>query len=152
MLPPPGLPRNGMLYLAVDGTGIPMTAAETASRAGKGPNGRARTREAKLAACFTQTKTDENGYPTRDPDSTSYVATLDPVETFADLVEAEARGRGSDHIRQLVVLGDGARWIWNLATTRFPKPHKSSTCFMPVNTCTPWPTYSPSSLVTVTPG
>ena len=117
--PPPG-PLPDMLYLAVDGTGLPMRASETTGRSGKGPDGRARTREAKLACLFTQTKTDDEGHPVRDPDSTSYLATLDPVETFADLLEAEARRRGSDHIRQLVVLGDGARWIWNLADQRFP--------------------------------
>jgi hypothetical protein len=118
-LPPPG-PRPDMLYLAVDGTGLPMRASETTGRAGKGPDGRARTREAKLAALFTQTKTDD-GRPVRDPDSTSYLATLQPVEQFADLVQAEARRRGSNHIRQLVVIGDGARWIWNLADQRFPE-------------------------------
>lgn len=118
-LPPPP-PAADILYLALDGTGVPMTGAETAGRAGKGPDGRARTREVKLAALFTQTRTDADGYPIRDPDSTSYVATLDPVETFADLVQAEACRRGAEHIRQLVVLGDGAHWIWNLATTRLP--------------------------------
>ena len=110
-----------MLYLAVDGTGLPMRATETTGRTGKHPDGRARTREAKLAALFTQTTTDTDGYPVRDPDSTSYLATLNPVDHFADLVTAEARRRGSDHIRQLVVLGDGARWIWNLADQRFPE-------------------------------
>ena len=109
-----------MLYLAVDGTGIPMTAAETAGRAGKHADGRAHTREAKLACLFTQTSLDEDGRPVRDLDSTSYLATLNPVDTFADLLHAEARRRGSEHIRQLVVLGDGARWIWNLAEQRFP--------------------------------
>ena len=98
-----------------------MRASETTGRPGKSPDGRARTREAKLAALFTQTKTDDDGYPVRDPDSTSYLATLHPVETFADLVQAQARRRGSEHIRQLVVLGDGARWIWNLAEQRFPE-------------------------------
>jgi hypothetical protein len=49
------------------------------------------------------------GYPVPDRDSTSYLATPDPVEHFADLVTAEARRRGAEHIRQLVVLGDGAR-------------------------------------------
>lgn len=34
---------------------------------------------------------------------------------------AEARRRGADHIRQLVVLGDGAPWIWNLATAILPE-------------------------------
>ena len=118
-LPPPG-PVPDMLYLAVDGTGVPMTAAETTGRAGKHPDGRARTREAKLACLFTQSGLDDEDKPVRDVDSTSYLATLDPVETFADLVPAEAHRRGSEHIRQLVVLGDGARWIWNLAEQRFP--------------------------------
>ena len=118
-LPPPG-PIPDMLYLTVDGTGVPMTPTETAGRVGKGPDGRARTREVKLAALFTQTTTDTDGRPVRDRDSTSYLATPDPVEHFADLVQAEACRRGSEQIRQLIVLGDGARWIWNLADQRFP--------------------------------
>ena len=122
-LPPPARPDGtvpDILYLAVDGTGLPMRASETTGRAGKGPDGRARTREAKLAALFTQTRTSDDGHPIRDPDSTSYLATLEPVEHFADLLTAEARRRGSEHLRQLVVIGDGARWIWNLAEQRFP--------------------------------
>jgi hypothetical protein len=119
-LPPPG-PAPDMLYLAIDGTGLPMRSSETVGRAGKGPDGRARTREAKVAAVFTQTCTDHDGHPVRDPDTTSYLATLQPVEHFADLLTAEARRRGSEHIRQLIILGDGARWIWNLADKRLPQ-------------------------------
>lgn len=117
---PPAKPAPDMLYLAVDGTGVPMTAAETAGRAGKGPDGRARTREAKLAALFTQTRLDDHGRPVRDGESTSYLATLAPVGHFTKLLVAAARDRGSDHIRQLVILGDGAHWIWNLANAHFP--------------------------------
>ena len=29
---------------------------------------------------------------------------------------AEARRRGAGRVRQLTILGDGAPWIWNLAT------------------------------------
>lgn len=121
VVPLPPAPEPEILYIAVDGTGVPMTTAETAGRAGKGPDGRARTREAKLACLFTQTGLDADGRPVRDADSTSYLATLEPVEKFSDLVAAEARRRGSNHIRQLVALGDGAHWIWNLATARFPE-------------------------------
>jgi hypothetical protein len=39
----------------------------------------------------------------------------------ADLMAAGARRRGAAHVRQLVVLGDGAVWIWNLATQHFPE-------------------------------
>jgi hypothetical protein len=109
------------LYLAVDGTGVPMVPAATTGRAGKAPDGRARTREVKLAALFTQTTLDEAGRPVRDPDSTSYLASFAPASQFATLVHAEARHRGADHIRQLVVLGDGAPWIWNLATAILPE-------------------------------
>ena len=50
-LPPSPLPDK--LYAAIDGTGVPMTARETAGRPGKGEDGRARTREVKLAVFFT---------------------------------------------------------------------------------------------------
>ena len=118
-LPPAVLPDK--LYIAVDGTGVPMVPAATTGRAGKAPDGRARTREVKLAALFTQTRIDEDGRPVRDPDSTSYLASFAPAAEFATHVHAEARRRGADHIRQLVVLGDGAAWIWNLATAILPE-------------------------------
>jgi hypothetical protein len=119
VLPPATLPDK--LYLAVDGTGVPMVPAATSARAGKYPDGRARTREVKLACLFTQTRVDTKGRPVRDPDSASYLGTFAPADEFATLVHAEALRRGSDHIRQLVILGDGAHWIWNLATRILPE-------------------------------
>jgi hypothetical protein len=119
VLPPAGAPD--MLYIAIDGTGVPVVPAAAADRAGKGEDGRARTREVKLACLFTQTKLDDDGRPVRDPDTASYVHTFDSSEQFTTLVQAEARRRGADHIRQLVVLGDGAVWIWKLATKILPE-------------------------------
>jgi hypothetical protein len=119
-LPPPA-PAPDMLYIAVDGTGVPMVPAATQGRAGKAADGRARTREVKMACLFTQTTTDDDGFPVRDPGSSSYLATFDPADRFGQLVDAEARRRGSEQIRQLVVLGDGAVWIWNLASELFPQ-------------------------------
>ena len=119
VLPPVPLPD--MLYIAIDGTGVPVVPAAAAERAGKAEDGRARTREVKLACLFTQTKLDEDGRPVRDPDTSSYVHTFDSSERFTTLVHAEARRRGAEHIRQLVVLGDGALWIWKLATTILPE-------------------------------
>jgi hypothetical protein len=100
-----------MLYVAIDGTGVPMVAAETEGRAGKGEDGKAHTREVKLCCCFTQTTTDDDGYPVRDPHSSSYLATFAPAAPFGTLMAAEARRRGAAHVRQLVILGDGAPWI-----------------------------------------
>ena len=118
-LPPSPLPDK--LYIVIDGTGVPMTARETAGREGKGEDGRARTREVKLAVFFTQDKLDKDGYPVRDRDSTSVIATFEPAATFGNLVRAEGIRRGADHVRQLTVLGDGAAWIWGIATDKFPE-------------------------------
>jgi hypothetical protein len=131
LVPLPPSPRPDILYTAIDGTGVPMTVAETEDRPAKTgradgqggtlpDDGRARTREVKLACLFTQTTLDDKGRPVRDPGSTSYLASFAPAHEFAPLVAAEARRRGADHIRQLVVLGDGAAWIWNLATKILP--------------------------------
>jgi hypothetical protein len=118
-LPPSPLPDK--LYAAIDGTGVPVTAKETAGRDGKGEDGRARTREAKLGVFFTQDTADDDGYPVRDRDSSSYIATFEPAAVFADLVKAEGIRRGADHVRQLTILGDGAAWIWNIASSKFPE-------------------------------
>jgi hypothetical protein len=118
-LPPSPLPDK--LYAVIDGTGVPVTARETAGRQGKGEDGRARTREVKLAVFFTQDKVDDRGYPVRDRASTSVIATFEPAAAFGSLVKAEGIRRGADHVRQLTILGDGAAWIWNIAAAKFPE-------------------------------
>ena len=120
LVPLPPSPVPDKLYAVIDGTGVPMTAEETADRDGKGEDGRARTREVKLAVFFTQDKLDDDGYPVRDRDSSSYIATFEPASVFADLVKAEGTRRGADHVRQFTILGDGAAWIWNIAGSKFP--------------------------------
>jgi hypothetical protein len=121
LIPLPPSPLPDKLYAAIDGTGVPVTAKETAGRNGKAEDGRARTREVKLGVFFTQNEVDEDGYPVRDRDSSSYVATFEPAHVFAGLVEAEGIRRGAGHVRQLTILGDGAAWIWNIATAKFPE-------------------------------
>jgi hypothetical protein len=118
-LPPQPLPDK--LYAVIDGTGVPMTSGATAGRAGKGPDGRARTREVKLAVFFTQDELDDQGYPVREKDSDSYVATFEPASVFAGLVKAEGIRRGADHVRQFTIIGDGAAWIWGIASAKFPE-------------------------------
>ena len=118
-LPPSPLPDK--LYIVIDGTGVPMTAKETAGRQGKGEDGRARTREVKLAVLFTQDELDKDGYPVRDRASASVIATFEPAATFGNLVRGEGIRRGADHVRQLTILGDGAAWIWTIATAKFPE-------------------------------
>ena len=118
-LPPSPLPDE--LCACIDGTGVPVTAKETAGRDGKGAADRARTREVKLAVFFTQDKLDNKEYPVRHPGSSSYIATFEPAHVFAGLVEAEGIGRGARHVRQFTILGDRAAWIWGIAGAKFPE-------------------------------
>jgi len=121
LVPLPPAPLPDKLYAVIDGTGVPMTSRETTGRLGKGEDGRARTREVKLAVFFTQDGLDKDGYPVRDRASSSVIATFGPAAEFADLVKAEGIRRGSDHIRQFTVIGDGAAWIWGIAAAKFPE-------------------------------
>jgi hypothetical protein len=118
-LPPSPLPDK--LYAVIDGTGVPVTSKETAGRDGKGQDGRARTREVKLAVFFTQDRLGKDGCPVRDRDSGSVIATFEPAARFADIVRAEGIRRGADHVRQFTIIGDGAPWIWNIASSKFPE-------------------------------
>ena len=108
------------LYIATDGTGVPMVSKETEGRAGKGEDGIARTREVKLGALFTQSILDEKGNPVRDPHSTTYVGKIETSESFGPRLYAEALSRGLRGAKRKVVIGDGAQWVWNLAAFYFP--------------------------------
>jgi hypothetical protein len=121
LVPLPPAPLPDKLYTVIDGTGVPMTSRETAGRQGKGEDGRARTREVKLAVFFTQDKLDTGGSPARDRAAASVIATFEPAAEFADLVKAEGIRHGADHIRQFTIIGDGAAWIWGIATAKFPE-------------------------------
>jgi hypothetical protein len=124
--PVPGICTEGpdLCYIVLDGTGAPMLPSECTDRPGKDPaehQGRAGTREVKIGCFFTQSDRDpDTGDPIQDPGSASYISTFDPAATFAVHAKAEYHRRGFDQIRQPLVLGDGAHWIWNIANEHFP--------------------------------
>jgi hypothetical protein len=118
-LPAVCAPAVPLIYIEMDGTGVPVVAAERAGRAGKIAGQPARTREVKLGCVFTQTRVDEQGWPVRDEASTSYVAAIETAEDFGLRLYTEAWNRGWSRANKKVVLGDGAVWIWNLADQHF---------------------------------
>lgn len=119
-LPIPIGPRIPLLYVEMDGTGIPVVRKESEGRAGKKDGQPAHTREAKLGCIFTQIKVDEEGYPVRDEDSTTYVGAIESCEEFGRRLYAEAWRRGWARADKKVILGDGAEWIWKQADLHFP--------------------------------
>lgn len=109
------------MYVVIDGTGVPMVPRETLNRPGKDQSGIAKTREAKLGCVFTQTRLDEKGRPQRDEGSTTYVGAIESAEEFGQRIFTEAIRRGCRRAEKMIVLGDGAPWIWNLADEHFPE-------------------------------
>ncbi|MGB6455380.1 MAG: hypothetical protein WBH47_12940, partial [Streptosporangiaceae bacterium] len=118
-LPPPE-PIPDMLYVEVDGTGVPVRASETEGRAGKDGDGQAGTREVKLARLFTVSRLDSKGRPVMDPGSSTYAFTFDGKDALARLVKAGYLRRGGEYHRQVVAIGDGAAWIWTMAADLYP--------------------------------
>jgi hypothetical protein len=108
-----------VLYVQMDGTGVPVVKKETVGRQGKSEGQPAHTREVKLGCVFTQTTWDKEGYAIRDPDSTTYTGAIESAEEFGRRIYAEAYGRGWSRALQKVVIGDGAEWIWNLVGLHF---------------------------------
>jgi hypothetical protein len=104
-----------VLYVEMDGTGVPVVKKETVGRQAKTDGQPAHTREVKLGCVFTQTKCDKEGFPIRDPDSTTYTGAIETAEEFGKRIYLEACQRGSSRAVKKVVIGDGAEWIRNLA-------------------------------------
>ena len=117
------------LYLGIDGSGIPVRPEEVAGRAGKHPDGKARTREGKLVILWSAESRDEKGLPLRDPGSITCsaaiesAATLDTEESaseFAWRVRREATRRRFTDAPRMAIVADGAAYNWNIATESFP--------------------------------
>lgn len=107
------------MYLAMDGTGIPMTASALTGRKGK-QTVEAKTREVKLGCIFTQSGTGVDNYPQRDEASTTYLGGIISAKELGERMYREAQARNYKRYR-IVILGDGAIWIWNIASDLFPE-------------------------------
>jgi hypothetical protein len=127
--PQSGREPAATMYLGIDGTGVPLRAAEQQGRQGKGKDGKAKTREVKLCVVWSAEGRDEEDRPVRDPGSVTYSAAMEsaamadtatiPAE-FYQRVQREATRRGLQQAQRVVVLGDGSAWIWNLAEEQYP--------------------------------
>jgi len=127
--PEPEISIAPTLYLGMDGTGVPMRRSEVDGRPGKQPDGSSKTREVKLCTVWSAEDRDPEGIPMRDKGSVSYSAAIESAATsdtddipseFAQRVVREATRRGFDRASRRVLIGDGARWIWNIADEFFP--------------------------------
>ena len=98
----------------MDGTGVPMRNSEVAGRAGKQPDGSAKTREAKVVTVWTAESRDDQGKPMRDPGSITYSAAIESAAAqdtnpdrsdFAERVLREATRRSFTKAPRCAVKG-----------------------------------------------
>jgi hypothetical protein len=119
-LPAAAGPPIPVLYVELDGTGVPVVAKETEGRQGREEGKPSRTREAKMGCVFTQTTVDEEGYPVRDPTSTTYLGGIQTSAEFGRALYTEAYRRGWSRAVHRVFLADGQHYNWNIAQEYFP--------------------------------
>jgi len=115
----PGRCDAPILYVSADGTGVPMRPKELAGRAGKQPDGTAKTRQVYLGCVFTQHRTDEQGHPVRDDESTTYVSSFQSIDRFGPILRQEALRRGLATAGKTVLLIDGATGLENMGKDCF---------------------------------
>jgi hypothetical protein len=106
--PEPGSKAVPIMYVSGDASGVSMRKEELEGRAGKGADGKAKTRMANLGCVFTQHQRDEKGHPIRDHESTTYVSTFGSINEFGPMLRQEAIRRGLALAMQVVLLIDGA--------------------------------------------
>ncbi|MBR9978643.1 MAG: ISKra4 family transposase [Bacteroidetes bacterium] len=116
--------RHETLYIAYDGTGVPVLKRETAGCKGKNGESEGKTREIKVGCVFTQTRINEEGYAVRDEASTSYIGACEDAAAFQWRILHHTQVRGLDQAHRVCVLGDGAPWIWNIADEHFPTAYQ----------------------------
>jgi hypothetical protein len=107
------------VYVATDGTGAPLRHEELKGRKGRQADGTAQTHEIKVGAIFTQHPI-VGEKPWRDLGSNTYVATSQRAEPFGQMMRNEFRRRFATPPAEVVFLGDGAAWNWELQRIFFP--------------------------------
>lgn len=108
--PPAAQPAPPRLYVSMDGV---LTHTHTDG-----------WREVKVGCVYTTRARPTRAHstsPALHTTAPSYVAGLTSAEPFGWQLWAEASRRGLSADTEVVVLGDGAHWIWHLAATHFPQ-------------------------------
>ena len=106
--PPPTTPAPQRLYITMDGV-----LAHLHERGWS---------ELKVGCCYQTRARPEPKHPEQvelRAHSLSYISSLSEAESFGYELWQEAARRGLREAEEVVVLGDGAHWIWNIAKTHF---------------------------------
>jgi hypothetical protein len=114
-LPEPSNKRPKRLYIGMDGVFVPLRERWKRDRS-----------QGELACRYGECKSGVvyEAYPDKKGKDSrvrthAYIATLGNVATFAPLLGTLAHEQGHHLAKEVVVIGDGAPWIWQLAAKQF---------------------------------
>ncbi len=114
-LPEPAGKRPQRLYIGLDGVFVPLRDAWKKDNSSGALC--CRYGECKSGVVY-EAHPDKDGRDSRVR-TRAYVATLGNVDAFAPLLGTLAHQHGHHRAKEVVVLGDGAPWIWQLAAKQF---------------------------------
>ncbi|MFN2248752.1 MAG: ISKra4 family transposase [Candidatus Promineifilaceae bacterium] len=127
----PGCPEQGpeRLYISVDGTCVRCEKTEEQADEEEAESLEieledrdSNWREAKVAALYeTEEVVTAKGKVAIKAKEIEYYADIGPAQDFARLVWLKAYQRGVRHAQEIVLLGDGAKWIWKRLLAFFPR-------------------------------
>ncbi|GAB4396181.1 MAG: hypothetical protein OHK0052_17180 [Anaerolineales bacterium] len=105
-----GVAPERRVYASIDGGFVPMK---------KGQNGTEDWRESKVVTWYRQGKPYGDDEPRAE--SVKIYGTLQDKQAFGELFWASGYEYTADLAEEVVVVSDGAVWIWDLVSTYFPK-------------------------------
>jgi len=108
--------RDVAVCLQMDMTGVRLL--KKYLRDVKGKNGPPKGRQIKCGVVFLLERGEDGRYY-KVPDSSVHVLSFGDVTDFSAELEKARQKLGAMHIAKLIVISDGAEWIWNLVKDRF---------------------------------
>lgn len=108
--------RDVVVCLEMDMTGVRLLKKYLAGV--KGKDGPAKGRQIKCGVAFLLER-GEDGLYHKVPDSSVHILSFGDVADFSAALDKAREKLGAAHITKLIVVSDGAEWIWNIVADRF---------------------------------
>jgi hypothetical protein len=108
--------RDVAVCLQMDMTGVRMLKKHL--KGVKGKNGPPKGRQIKCGVAFLLERGEDGRYH-KVPDSSVHILSFGDVTDFSAELDKARQKLGAGHLTKLIVVSDGAEWIWNIVADRF---------------------------------
>lgn len=108
--------RDVAVGLEMDMTGVRLL--KKYLKGVKGKDGEPKTRQIKCGVVFLLER-GEDGLYHKVPDSSVHILSFGDVTDFSAQLEKARQKLGAPHGTRLIIISDGAEWIWNIVKDRF---------------------------------